>query len=63
MDTTWSIMRDYVTAYCVVISRNIAIPISFAFGLVEDYGLDHNFWMVFSERFGVDLTKFALESD
>jgi hypothetical protein len=36
LDTTWDIMRLYITAYLVAISRNTAIPLGFAFGAVED---------------------------
>jgi hypothetical protein len=63
MDTTWSIMRQYVTAFCIAVAYNTAIPLAFAFGRVEDCELYNLFWDVFLTRYGIDLSKFRLESD
>jgi hypothetical protein len=36
MDTTWSIMSDYITGILVAMSHNTAILLAFSFGSVED---------------------------
>jgi hypothetical protein len=62
-DTTWSVLRQYVTAFLVVVSRNTAIPLAFAFGRSETcelYDISHG---IFQDRFHVDLSLFTLESD
>jgi hypothetical protein len=63
MDTTWSIMRQYVTAICIAVAYNTAIPLAFSFGRVEDSGLYNIFWDAFSNRFYIDLSGFRIESD
>jgi hypothetical protein len=64
LDTTWSVMREYVTAILVAVSHNTAIPLSYAFGPVEDCELYQIFADIFKEpEFGVKLSDFLLESD
>jgi hypothetical protein len=47
IDTTWSIMSDYVTAIMVAISHNTALPLAFSFGPVEDAEIDDTFYKCF----------------
>jgi hypothetical protein len=63
MDTTWSIMRQYVTAIMVAVSNNTAVPLAFAFGRVEDSGLYQMFFSIFYEIFQIDLSDYILETD
>jgi hypothetical protein len=63
LDTTWTVLRQYVTALLVAVSRNTAIPLAVAFGHVEDFELYEQFWSVFQEQFGIDLSSFILVSD
>jgi hypothetical protein len=63
LDTTWSVIREYVTAFLVAVSCNTAIPLAFAFGRAETCELYDSFSDVFNDRFGVDLSSYTLESD
>jgi hypothetical protein len=63
MDTTWSIMRQYVTAILIGISHNTAIPLAFSFGPVEDAEIYDTFLTAFRELFEINLAHFILESD
>jgi hypothetical protein len=36
LDTTWVIMRQYITAILMIISHNTALPLAFSFGPIED---------------------------
>jgi hypothetical protein len=63
LDTTWSVLRQYVTAIMVAVSRNTAIPLAVAFGHVEDFELYDQFWVIFHEQFGIDLSSFIVLSD
>jgi hypothetical protein len=62
MDTTWSVMRQYVTSILVAVSRNTAIPLGLAFGPAETSELYEQFYTGFSSH-GVDLANFIIESD
>jgi hypothetical protein len=62
-DTTWTVMREYVTAILVAISHNTAIPLAFSFGPIEDSNLYDMFYNIFNERFNLNLSRFTLESD
>jgi hypothetical protein len=42
-DTTWSVMRQYVTAFMIAIAYKIEIPLAFAFGPVETHKLYKKF--------------------
>jgi hypothetical protein len=63
MDTTWNVMREYVTAFLVCVSHNIAIPLSFAFGPLEDSNLYDFFLDFFREKYRIDPADFVLVSD
>jgi hypothetical protein len=63
LDTTWTFLGQYVTAILVAVSRNMAITLAVAFGHVEDFELYEQFWSVFQEHFGIDLSSFILVSD
>jgi hypothetical protein len=62
-DTTWAVMSDYVTAILVGISHNTAIPLAISFGPIEDSNIYEIFFNIFYGQFGVDLSRFTLESD
>jgi hypothetical protein len=47
MDTTWPVLTQYVTLFLVIISRNMAIPLAFAFGRAENCEMYDSFWSVF----------------
>jgi hypothetical protein len=63
MDTTWSVMSQYVTAFMVAVAYNTAIPLGFAFGPIETHNLYKNFYTMFKDRFQIDLSSFIIESD
>jgi hypothetical protein len=63
MDTTWTVMRLYVTAILVAISRNTAIPLAFSFGASETTELYRNFYQLFQKRYGISIGKWIVESD
>jgi hypothetical protein len=62
MDTTWSVMRQYVTSILVGVSHNTAVPLAFAFGPAETTELYEQFYTGFAQR-GVDISTFIIESD
>jgi hypothetical protein len=63
MDTTGSIMRQYVTVTMIAISHNMAMPLAFSFGPVEGAEIYDTFYKCFIELFDIDLSRFTLESD
>jgi hypothetical protein len=63
MDTTWTVMRLYVTAILVGISRNTAIPLAFSFGPSETAQLYRHFYQTFQRRYGISIGQFIVESD
>jgi hypothetical protein len=63
MDTTWTVLRQFVTAIIVAVSHNTAIPLAFAFGPIECSELYEHFWTVFNEKFHINLADFIFESD
>jgi hypothetical protein len=63
VDTTWAIMRYYVTAILVAISHNTAITLGFSFSPIDGSNIYDIFFNIFSECFQIDLSVFTLESD
>jgi hypothetical protein len=63
LDTTWRVMRLYVTSILMVILANVGIPVAFAFGPVEDSNLYETFFTTFMEVYNIDLSIYVLESD
>jgi hypothetical protein len=63
MHAIWSVIRDYVTAMIIAVSRNTAIPLALPFGSIEDSDLYEMFWSMFSTQFGIELSSFVLVSD
>jgi hypothetical protein len=63
MDTFWLVMRDYVTAIIVAVSRNTAIPRAVAFCRIENCELSNIFYNVLMERCNMDLKDLTLLSD
>jgi hypothetical protein len=63
MDTIWDVMHEHVTAFLVCVSYNTAIPLSFAFGPLEDSNLYDSFLDFFREKYQIDLADFAFVSD
>jgi hypothetical protein len=63
LDTTWRVMRDYVTVILMAVLYNVGIPIALAFGPGETTELYEQIYEAFQNRFGIDLGTFPLESD
>jgi hypothetical protein len=63
LDTTWSVMQNYVTAILVGVAYNTAVPLSFAFGAVEAFELYEIFFNIFRSVYDIDLADFKVESD
>jgi hypothetical protein len=62
LDTTCDVMRLYVMARPVAISRNAALPLGFTFGATETVELDEQFSDLFAER-QIKLSEFLFEAD
>jgi hypothetical protein len=62
LDTTWTVIRQYVTSILVAVSRNTAIALAFAFGPAETVDQYNLIFIAFS-RYSIDLSTFILESD
>jgi hypothetical protein len=62
LDTTWDVMRQYVAAIMVAISRNTAIALGFAFGPAETIELYEQFYTEFAKH-GIDLSDYVFEAD
>jgi hypothetical protein len=41
LDTTWHVLRQYVTSPLMAVYRNVAVPLGFAFGVAETVDLYH----------------------
>jgi hypothetical protein len=63
MDTTWRVLRLYVTSVLTVVIGNVGIPIAVSFGPVEDTALYDTFYTTLMELLGFDLSTFTVESD
>jgi hypothetical protein len=63
MDTTWRVLRLYVTSILTVVIGNVGIPIAVSFGPVEDTALYETFYTTLMELFRFDLSTFTVESD
>lgn len=58
LDTTWSILQQYVTSIPTIIISGVGIPIGFQFGLVEDIPIYINFFEKFEETFGFKINDY-----
>ena len=65
LDTTWSVLKNYVVSIPTVIIRNVGLPIGFSFSLVEDFEIYDDFFKVFMDVFGYPISSFIkiIESD
>jgi hypothetical protein len=63
LDTTWTVMREYVTALLMAVFYNVGIPIAFAWGPAETRELYEMFYGGFQKLFQINLSDFVLESD
>jgi hypothetical protein len=63
LDTTWHVIRQYVTAILMAVFRNVGIPLAFAFGAAETLELYEPLYGLFVELFGIDLGQYIMESD
>lgn len=63
LDTTWRILRQYVTAILMAVVCNVGIPLGFAFGASETTELYEAHYNCFRDLFGIDLGTYVLESD
>jgi hypothetical protein len=63
LDTTWMVIREYVTSILMGVYRNVGIPLGFAFSLGETTELYEQHYRAFADLFGLDLSQYILESD
>ena len=65
LDTTWSVLKNYVVSIPTVIIRNVGLPIGFSFSLVEDFSIYDDFFKVFADVYGYPIPAFirTIESD
>jgi hypothetical protein len=63
LDTTWHVIRQYVTAILMAVFRNVGIPLAFTFGATENLELYERLYEVFVELFNIDLGRYITESD
>jgi hypothetical protein len=49
MDTTWSVMQDYVTSILIAVRNNTVIPFASSFGPTESHQLYDQFHRTFKE--------------
>jgi hypothetical protein len=63
LDTTWFVLRQYVTAFLVAEAQNTSFPLAFALGAVEACELYPTFYDVSRNRFCIELSDFIIESD
>jgi hypothetical protein len=62
LDTTWMVMRQYVTSILIAVSRNTATALAYAFGPAETVNQYNLIFTAFSQ-YGISLSTFILESD
>jgi hypothetical protein len=63
LDTTWRVLRQYVTAILMAVYRNVGIPHGFAFAVAETVELYQEHYTAFERLFTIDLRRYILESD
>jgi hypothetical protein len=63
LDTTWTLMRECVTAFFMAVFCNVGIPIAFAWGPAETRELYKMFDGSFQNLFQINLSNFVLESE
>jgi hypothetical protein len=63
LDTRWKGFRGHVTTFLMAVDHNVGIPIGLAFGIAETADLYEQLYSAFSQRFGLDLSRYILESD
>jgi hypothetical protein len=59
MDTAWTVIWQYVTGILVAVSRDTAIPLSFAFGPSETTDLSSQFYDVFQKEYDLEVSRFV----
>jgi hypothetical protein len=63
LDTTWKVIRKYVTTIMMAVYRNVEDPLRFAFGAAETIELYEQHFGAFSHLFGIDFSHYILKSD
>jgi hypothetical protein len=63
LDTTWHVLRQFVTSLLMAVYRNVAVPLGFAFGVAETVDVYDEHSGAFTQLFGIELQKHILESD
>ena len=58
LDTTWSILKNYVTSIPTLICQNVGIPIGFQIGLHEDTSIYTDFFENFENCFGFRINDY-----
>ena len=63
MDTTWKVMKNYVTSILVASSFSVSIPLGFSFGAAETKDLYELLFIYFKSKLDIDLSQYIIESD
>lgn len=65
LDTTFSILHNYVTSIPTLIAFNVGIPIGFSFSLTEDEDIYIDFFSIFQNVYGFPITQYidVIQSD
>lgn len=65
LDTTWSVLQNYVTSFPTLVIKNVGVPIGFTFSLCEDSPIYNDFFSIFANINGFKITDFVktAESD
>lgn len=58
LDTTWSVLQQYVTSIPTIIVKGVGIPIGFQFGLFEDAPIYNDFFSRFEKVFGFKINDY-----
>jgi hypothetical protein len=63
LETTWKVIRKYVTMIIIAGYRNMGIPLGFTFGAAESVELYEQHFGAFNHLFEINLSHYILESD
>jgi hypothetical protein len=55
LDTTWHVLRQYVTALIMAVYCKVGVPLGFSFGVAETVELYQQQYTSFAEVFAIDL--------
>jgi hypothetical protein len=63
LDTTWRVLRQYLTAIVMAVYGNVGVPLAIAFGIAETVALDEQFYTALDQLFQLDLSQYIMETD